>query len=745
MIFKLFSSSVFILLACASSLQASSRTRVDDVDTTIGGISHLCVPTFQMVQRPNGALRFRVDRFNGLREFYISSFPLCMPDHRRNVVFAILPWQGKEKSPIGKHIVDDERATVTDFSAFLESENAEIKMACANKGAIFDFIFESENSATKGIALESRNGVITSNGNKVCGYDVIIAKRNYKPYPKRDTKVWLYGEFEGASFNLSSNGVKIVSAILDSGKKSATFRYALSYVSLEQAKLNFEAEIKGKTRENLSAESAKVWNEKLARIDVKGGKPDKIKLFYTSLWRSYERMTNASENGYYKGFDGKIHKEDSFDFYNDDWAWDTYRSLHPLMVILEPAMEVEWLRSYIRMYEESGYMPTFPSFCGDRRGMINNHYAPLFWDAYNKGLRGFDIKKAYEGSKKTILERSIVPWFDGEPTELDVFYANNGYFPALKSGEDETVGAVNIEWEKRQSVSVTLGQSFDDWCVANMAKVVGDKDGEKLFFKRAFNYRNLFDKQTKFFAPKDKDGNFFEFDPLCLQEGARPYYAENNAWTHRWDVTHNVADMISLYGGHSDFEAALDSLWVENLGGPLYKFYAVMPDSTGMVGQYSAGNEPSFYIPYLYAYVGAPWKTQRVLNFILDRWFRADYMGLPGDDDGGALSSYYVFSAMGFYPVTVGLPMYVIGAPQFDEVSINLPNGKIFKILAKGVSDGKKYINSAKLNGKILNRAWFTHEELSSGGVLEFEMSKRPNKKWASEPTSFPPSFEMKK
>ncbi len=277
-----------------------------------------------------------------------------------------------------------------------------------------------------------------------------------------------------------------------------------------------------------------------------------------------------------------------------------------------------------------------------------------------------------------------------------------------------------------------------------MARIVGDKEGEELFNKRSFNYLNLFDKKIKFFAPKDKDGNFINFNPLCLKEGARPYYCENNAWTYRWDVPHNIASLIELYGGYDSFEKALDALWTAKMGTSRHKFLSLIPDSTGMVGQFASGNEPSFNIPYLYVYVGAPWKTQWILNFILNRWFRADYMGIPGDDDGGTMSAFYVFSSMGFYPVTTGLPMYVIGAPQFDEVTIKLPNKRTFKIVARGVSEGKKYIKSAKLNGETLNKAWFTHQELVNGGVLELEMSFRPNKKWASDRNSLPPSFQMK-
>ena len=719
-----------------------SASILDNVDTSIGGISHLCVPTFQMVHRPNAMLKFRPDRFNNLREYSTTSFPLCATDHRRNLAFAIIPFCGKKENPIGKHLYDAESATPSSYYVYLESSESVLAFACAEKAAIFEFVFENKKITSKGITIFSRNGMLNASGSKISGFDIIKARRNGKPCRERDTKIYLYGELEGGEFSNGQQCVQTASALIKSGGNFIRFRYAISYISSEFAEKNF-ADISEKTVASLSIESEKIWEEKLSKIKIKGGTIAQRKLFYTSLWRCFERMSNFSEYGYYKGFDGIVHKETSFDFRNDDWSWDTYRTLHPLMVILDPAAEVENLRSYIRMYEDSGFVPTFPSVCGDRRGMINNHYAPIFWDAYAKGLRGFDLRKAYEGCRKTILERSIVPWYDGAPTKLDEFYNKCGYFPALKSGENENVPQVDTLWEKRQSVSVSLGQSYDDWCVANMAREIGDISGEKLFFKRAKNYKNLFDKNTKFFAPKDAEGNFVKFDPKCLDGGARPYYAENNAWTYRWDVPHDIMELVKMYGGAKEFEKSLDSIFVEPLGAPLFKFFAAMPDSTGMIGQFSAGNEPSFNIPYLYAYVGVPWKTQKAIDFICDRWFRADYMGLPGDEDGGAMSAYYVFNALGFYPITPGLPMYVIGTPMFSESEIFLPNGKVFKIIAHNRTKKNKYIQNAKLNGIALDRAWFSHRELADGGILEFTMGERPNKNWASSPNSIPPSFKM--
>jgi predicted alpha-1,2-mannosidase len=250
--------------------------------------------------------------------------------------------------------------------------------------------------------------------------------------------------------------------------------------------------------------------------------------------------------------------------------------------------------------------------------------------------------------------------------------------------------------------------------------------------KRSFNYRNLFNKETGFFHPKDKDGKFIEpFDYIFSGGvGCRAYYDEANAWTYIWDVHHNIEDLIDLFGGKEPFIKKLDQLFVEDLKLSKWQYYAVHPDATGNIGQYVAGNEPSFHIPYLYNFAGEPWKTQKRIRMIMESWFRNDLMGIPGDEDGGGMSAYCVFSTMGFYPVSAGKPVYSIGSPLFTKTSIHLDNGKTFTIKANNASWSNKYIQSAKLNGQTWNKSWFTHEDILNGGTLELEMGDRPDKQW---------------
>lgn len=327
---------------------------------------------------------------------------------------------------------------------------------------------------------------------------------------------------------------------------------------------------------------------------------------------------------------------------------------------------------------------------------------------------------------------------------LDEFYKQNGYFPALSPGEVETVPEVH-SWEKRQSVAVTLGTVYDEWCLAQIAKELGKEDEYNYFVNRSLNYRKVFNPETGFFHPKDKDGKFIE--PFDYRYdgglGARDAYDENNGWIYRWDVQHNFADLITMLGGNDSFIAELERMYDTPLGKDKWVFYSTLPDHTGNVGQFSMGNEPCLHIPYLYNYGGQPWRTQKRIRELLNQWFRNDLMGLPGDEDGGGLTAFVVFSMMGFYPVTPGLPMYVIGSPVFENVQIKLANNKLFEVVCHNYSPENKYIQSARFNEKEWEKSWFSHTELIQGGKLEFTMGKYPNKNWATGENACPPSFEM--
>ena len=374
--------------------------------------------------------------------------------------------------------------------------------------------------------------------------------------------------------------------------------------------------------------------------------------------------------------------------------------------------------------------------------MIGHHSTALIADVYTKGYRDFDVEAAYAGMKKNAMESTMLPWRRGGLTDLDKVYLEKGFFPALAKGETETVREVHNS-EHRQAVSVTLENCYDDWCLAQVAKGMGKQDDYAYFMKRAHNYANVFDERTGFMTPKSADGKWVEdFNPkLGGGQGGRAWFAECNSWVYTWHVQHDPAGLMALMGGREKFAAKLDQLFVEQPGTSKFAFLGQFPDMTGLIGMYPQGNEPAFHIPYLFDYCGQPWKTQQRVRQIMDVWYGDGPLGICGDEDGGAMSSWYVLSAMGFYPVSPGQPAYEIGSPLFAETRITLDKGKVFTITARNVSAQNKYVQSATLNGKALNQAWFAHADIAGGGSLVLIMGPRPNKAWGSAPEAAPPSM----
>ncbi len=327
------------------------------------------------------------------------------------------------------------------------------------------------------------------------------------------------------------------------------------------------------------------------------------------------------------------------------------------------------------------------------------------------------------------MEGTMVPWREGPLTPLDRVYLEKGFFPAKAPGAPETEPEVD-HFEGRQAVAVTLEHSYDDWCLGRLAASLGKKDDATMFLKRGQNYRVVYNPANGFMSPKTADGKWIEpFDPKSpAGVGGREYFAACNAWSYTWFVPQDIGGLADLMGGTQVAIKRLDQLFDEPPGKSKWMYLGNMPDATGLTGLFPMGNEPSFHIPYLYDLLGAPWKTQKRVRQLMEAWFRNDLMGMSGDDDGGAMSSWYVFSAMGFYPVCPGIPVYVLGSPIFDTVTINLPEGKNFTVRALNVTAQNKYIQSANLNGKELPYPWFRHSDLMNGGELVLQMGPRPDK-----------------
>jgi predicted alpha-1,2-mannosidase len=708
------------------------------IDPRIGNVGWLLQPTRPTVQLPNQMIRVYPER-NDYIDDQISSFPLSIVSHRLGEVFSMKPWSQtitvnswKQKQAYD-HDLEVTRPWY--YSTYLIDDDITVEFAAGKKVGFYRFNFGG-GSHKRALLFDLYN---KGNGSwKFIDGERIEGTETYHD----DIKVYLYGEFSQPGKTGTVVGNRLTDATEIAGlpaqsfisfsdtTRQLDFKYAISYINAEQAKKNFSEEIQTENFEDLKRNGMTAWGKAIDNIHIEGGTEAQRRSFFTAYYRCNERMVDITEDGkYYSGFDKQIHTT-TRPFYVDDWTWDTYLALHPLRAIVNPLLEQDMANSYVTQYEQSGWMPTFPVLFGDHACMNGFHSTIMLLDDYRKGLRNFDTGKAFEGMVKNADEATMLPWKNGPKTRLEDVYYKKGFFPALRIGETESVPEVDGH-EHRQAVAVTLGASYDDWAVGQMAAELGKTDIAQRFSKRGYNYKNLWNTNYMMFIPKDINGNWINIDPkFDGGSGGRDYYDENNGWTYLWQVQQDIPGLIGLMGGKTKFEARLDQLFREPLGRSKYEFWSKFPDATGLVGEYSMGNEPSFFIPYLYNFTDAPWKTQERIRLLMDVWYKDNIFGIPGDEDGGGMSAFMVFSSMGFYPITPGLPLYTIGSPVFSKVTIDLTDGKHFTIIANGASVINKYIQSARMNGVVLNKPWFTHQQLVDGGTLELEMGPKPNKSW---------------
>jgi predicted alpha-1,2-mannosidase len=714
---------IAVVLGAVVLVALQAAAQVEFVDPTIGNVGILLEPTRPAVFLPNSMVRMFPQRADAMDD-RIESFPLTINSHRMDELFSIMPG---DSSPAAW---DQEKTTPYYYSTRFDESLIQTEFTATERCGYFRFTFP-DGKASVTLANRMAGNLETQ------GSDAISGEERFS-----NMKAFVYGEFsEPVTVKLESVADRNRATVSRQGAKTIEFRYGFSFISVEQAKRNLHREIPAWGFDTVRASAKARWNQALGRISVEGGTESQRKVFYTALYRCYERMINITEDGrYYSAFDHQVH-EDQRPFYVDNWLWDTFRALEPLQILLNPDVEADKIQSYVRMYQQSGIMPTFAILTGPYACMNGNHAAPWFADAWFKGVRNFDLPVAYDGVRKRSLEVTLLPWRLGPKGPLDEFYATHGYMPALRPGETETDPRVH-PFEKRQPVPVTLENSFDDWSIAQLARVLNKPQDEALFLQRAANYKNVFRADKALMWPRDSAGQWIEpLDPkFGGGMGGRDYYDENNGYTYTWDVMQDFNGLIRLMGGTAKASANLDQLFREPLGRSKYEFQAKFPDSTSMVGQFSMGNEPSLAIPYIYNRLGAPWKAQKRVRMLLESFFTDTLQGMPGDEDGGGMSAFVVFSMMGFYPVTPGIPTYDIGSPVFDKTTIHLRNGKDFVIVAQHTSHENKYVQSIRLNGKPLEQVWFRHADIVLGGTLEVTMGDTPNTSLGTATASFPPA-----
>ena len=474
---------------------------------------------------------------------------------------------------------------------------------------------------------------------------------------------------------------------------------ALSGVSMEGAMRNLQAEMLDNDFDKCLASARKDWDEQLGKIEIEcGNRNEKVK-FYTALYHAMLAPTTYSDvDGAYYGPDKQVHRAEGWTNYSTFSLWDTFRAAHPLFTYVAPERVNDMVKSFIAFYEQNGRLPVWNMWGSETDMMMGYHAVAVIADAYLKGIGDFDAEKALEACVAT--------------ANLDDYrgigaYKELGYVPCnLKDPYNAD------DW----SLSKTLEYAYDDYCIARMAEKMGRKDVADEFYKRSQNYRNVYNPQTGFMQPRDDQGNFVEpFSP----DDYMPHICESNGWQYFWSVQHDVDGLMELAGGKERFAQKLDSMFTYHPGEddelPIF--------STGMIGQYAHGNEPSHHVIYLFNAVGQPWKTQHYAARVMHELYLNTPAGLCGNEDCGQMSAWYVFSAMGFYPVDPVSGRYEIGSPLYPEVRMRLPNGKTFTVRANGVSQENCYIRSMTFNGAPYDKTYITHEQILSGGVLEFEMS----------------------
>ena len=481
---------------------------------------------------------------------------------------------------------------------------------------------------------------------------------------------------------------------------------AISGVSMEGAVRNLAAEVPEDNFDKYLAVTRKNWNEQLSKIEITCDDPDEKVKFYTALYHSMLAPTIYNDvDGAYYGPDKQVHQADGWTNYSTFSLWDTYRAAHPLYTYIEPQRVNDMVQSFLAFFEQNGRLPVWNFYGSETDMMIGYHAVPVIVDAYLKGIGNFDPKKALTACVAT--------------ANIDEYrgiglYKKYGYVPY-----DVTDHYNSENW----SLSKTLEYAYDDYCIARMAEKLGERQIAAEFYKRSQNYKNVYNPQTSFMQPRDNKGNFIQpFSP----DDYTPHICESNGWQYFWSVQQDVDGLIGLVGGTERFAQKLDSMFTYNPSAdedlPIF--------STGMIGQYAHGNEPSHHVIYLFNAVGQPWKTQKYAAEVMHELYKNTPAGLCGNEDCGQMSAWYVFSAMGFYPVDPVSGRYEIGTPMYPEMKMHLDNGKIFTILAPAVSKENIYIQSVKLDGKPYDKSYITHEQIMNGSVFEFEMGNKPGAVW---------------
>ncbi len=655
----------------------------------------------------------------------------------------------EEKGYGSSYFHEKETAKPGYYSVVLNKHNIKVELTASEHSAVHRYTFPGEAKDNAVVIIDPSHALgggfskgvniqIDAQKNEVSGWginagDFVGDGRAFTVYfsaafdaPFKESGVWEGGKLSPGEKNYEKKENKLRAGAyfqfdISSGEPVVEARVGISFISAEQAKLNRDTELKNKTFEQIREQAEAAWENVVKRIDIEGGTEKQKTIFYSALYHAFMMPTLFTDvNGKYVGLDGKAHETENFRYYTEFSLWDTYRTLHALLELVAPDIQRDMLATLVTMMKQGGILPRWPLADSETSCMIGSPANMVIAESVLKGIRDFDVSAAYEAMKQQ-ADAPPPPGSEG-------------------SGRDDITECVKLNYcpadKVSSSVSKTQEYAYADFALAQIAKHLGKKDDTNAYMERSKWYKNLWDKETQFFRGKTTDGkwadegNFFPSEPL------QPHYTEGNAWQYLFFVPYDVPGLISLFGNSDAFFKKLDEFFENSVKFPAKimksgKTKIAMPDF-----YYWHGNEPDMHASYMYALAGRPDKGAKWVRWVMDTKYTDGPDGLNGNDDGGTLSAWYVFSAMGIYPLA-GTDVYLIGSPVFEKSVVHLKNKKDFVLLAEGASETNLYIQSATLDGKPLNVPWFKHADIAKGGVLHLKMGPAPSEWGITAPLSF--------
>ncbi|MEN3326737.1 MAG: hypothetical protein V7638_1544 [Acidobacteriota bacterium] len=624
-------------------------------------------------------------------------------------------------SQTGRFKHQNETASPGYYSVKLEEQNILVELTATARVGMHRYTFPRMQDASIILDLVHRDKVLDSELH-ITSDRTLVGWRRSQAWAK-DQLVYIALEFSQPfnSFSVIASKVDQQMREFAGTDLKARFRFdtrggapvlvkvGISAVDIDGALKNLHTEINHWDFDKVRSDAKRAWNVELNKILVNGGTDSQLTNFYTSL---YHVMTVPNlfmdVDGRYRGRDFKTHVAERFSNYTVFSLWDTFRAAHPLYTIIDRKRTRDFIKTFLAQYEQGGRLPVWELAANETDTMIGYHAVSVIADAAVKGLDGFNLNKAFAAMKHSAELREHLGL---------AAYIDHGFI----STEDE-----------RESVSKVLEYAYDDWCIAQVAQMLGKKEDYERYNRRAQSYKNVFDRASGFMRPRS-NGNWAEpFDPREVTFA----FTEANSWQYTFFVPHDISGLMALMGGRAQFARKLDELFTAESRTTGRE----QVDITGLIGQYAHGNEPSHHMAYLYDYVGQPWKTQSRVASIMNQFYKPEPEGLIGNEDCGQMSAWYVLSAAGFYPVTPGSTIYAIGSPLFPEVRFNLENRKTFVVRTLNGSARNVYIQSATLNGKAYNKSFLLHQDLMNGGEIVFTMGSRPNVRWGTGPGNEPVS-----